>query len=298
MITSLALSFRDVRFDVIDRSGQPWLRGYQIGTALEYTNQPDAAIRKIYDRNADEFTDAMTALVELETNGGKQQVRIFSLRGCHLLGMLARTKIAKEFRKWVLDILDRETNAFTLTPPNVHSDLTLIPSEQQTLSEIVHRKAESVPKKLVGKALAEIWSRVHRKFRVSKYEQIPRTQLTDAILYVIKLELKTGAKEALKNETPKALPLDIHYPLESAAPPLGCSGLSHYVFSAANEWVDPNWELLMKLKDAGYNVEGPIYSHQAKIHVIAGMRKALTDKIAEIVQSATISLPYAPIYLR
>ncbi|MGC6299300.1 hypothetical protein ACMXZB_12455, partial [Pasteurella multocida] len=35
---------------------------------------------------------------------------IFSLRGCHLIAMFARTPIAKEFRKWVLDILDRETN--------------------------------------------------------------------------------------------------------------------------------------------------------------------------------------------
>ncbi len=70
-MTALALSFHDVQFDVIDRNNQPWLRGYQIGTALGYTNQPDAAIRKIYDRNTDEFTDAMTALVELDTNGGK-----------------------------------------------------------------------------------------------------------------------------------------------------------------------------------------------------------------------------------
>ena len=33
----------------------------------------------------------MTALVELDTAGGRQQVRIFSLRGAHLLVMLSRT---------------------------------------------------------------------------------------------------------------------------------------------------------------------------------------------------------------
>ncbi len=49
----------------------------------------------------------MTALIELDTSGGKQKVRIFSLRGCHLLAMFARTAIAKQFRKWVLDILDQ-----------------------------------------------------------------------------------------------------------------------------------------------------------------------------------------------
>lgn len=31
-------------------------------------------------------------------------VRIFSLRGCHLLAMLARTAIAKQFRVWVLKV--------------------------------------------------------------------------------------------------------------------------------------------------------------------------------------------------
>lgn len=63
---------------------------------------------KIYDRNADEFTPEMTALIEMQTNGGKQQVRIFSLRGAHLIAMFTRTKVAKEFRKWVLDILNKE----------------------------------------------------------------------------------------------------------------------------------------------------------------------------------------------
>ncbi len=98
------LSFHNVQFDVVDRHGQPWLRLFQIGSALGYAD-PSMLVR-VYQRNADEFTDAMTALVELETNGGKQQVRIFSLRGCHLLAMLARTKVAKEFRKWVLDLID------------------------------------------------------------------------------------------------------------------------------------------------------------------------------------------------
>ena len=40
-------------------------------------------------------------------------VRIFSLRGAHLIAMFARTKVAKDFRKWVLDILDREVSQKT-----------------------------------------------------------------------------------------------------------------------------------------------------------------------------------------
>lgn len=99
------LRFQETEFDVVDIHGQAWLRSYQIGSALAYS-QPDAAIAKLYERNADEFTEDMTTVMDLPTAGGVQQVRIFSLRGAHLLGMLARTEIAKAFRRWVLDVLD------------------------------------------------------------------------------------------------------------------------------------------------------------------------------------------------
>ncbi len=55
-MTALVLQFQNTQFDIIDRNNQPWLRGYQIGTALGYT-QGTQAILKIFDRNKDEFTD-------------------------------------------------------------------------------------------------------------------------------------------------------------------------------------------------------------------------------------------------
>ncbi|SFB48602.1 BRO family protein [Azotobacter beijerinckii] len=107
-----ALTFRNTQFDITDRNGQPWLRGYQVGTALGYSD-PGKKLHELYTRHADEFTDSMTALVKLpELNpqtgdaGQVREIRIFSLRGVHLLAMLSRTKVAKEFRRWVLDVLD------------------------------------------------------------------------------------------------------------------------------------------------------------------------------------------------
>jgi hypothetical protein len=52
---------------------------------------------------------------------------------------------------------------------------------------------------MVGKVRAEIWSRVHRKFRVAKYNQLARTQLSDAILYVTSMEVRTKAVQAISN---------------------------------------------------------------------------------------------------
>nr|WP_279197187.1 Bro-N domain-containing protein [Ralstonia mannitolilytica] len=99
------LVFEDIEFDVVDVRNVPWLRGYQIGNALAYSDGA-VAVAKLYERNADEFTEEMTQVVELDTAGGRQPVRIFSPRGCYLLGMLARTERAKAFRRWVLDVLE------------------------------------------------------------------------------------------------------------------------------------------------------------------------------------------------
>jgi len=100
-----ALTFRNTKFDIIDRNGQPWLQAPQIAKALGYANED--AISRIYRRNADEFTPCMAETVKLTVSGNLQkEVRIFSLRGAHLLAMFARTQVAKEFRRWVLDVLD------------------------------------------------------------------------------------------------------------------------------------------------------------------------------------------------
>ncbi|WP_423785058.1 BRO-N domain-containing protein [Haemophilus paraphrohaemolyticus] len=111
------LTFQNTTLSVINQRNQTFLTAKDLGSALGYKN-PTGDISNIYDRNADEFTAEMTALIEMPTAGGIQKVRIFSLRGAHLIAMFARTKVAKDFRKWVLDILDREVlqNANQIQP--------------------------------------------------------------------------------------------------------------------------------------------------------------------------------------
>lgn len=109
LATINALSFHKTSFDIIERNGSPWLKSSQIAEALGYADE--AAITRVFARNQDEFTAAMTETVKLTVSGNPLSipVRIFSLRGCHMLAMFARTPVAKDFRRWVLDILDKET---------------------------------------------------------------------------------------------------------------------------------------------------------------------------------------------
>ncbi|MFK8259104.1 BRO family protein [Erwinia sp. AnSW2-5] len=84
-----------------------WLTSSDLAKALEYSNS--RAVTMIYNKSADEFTSGMTQVLEVSTTGNyRKKVRVFSLRGAHLIAMFARTPVAKEFRRWVLDILDRE----------------------------------------------------------------------------------------------------------------------------------------------------------------------------------------------
>ncbi|AYL70507.1 Bro-N domain-containing protein [Citrobacter freundii] len=84
-----------------------WFTSADLAKALKYSNS--RAVTMIYNKYADEFTNGMTQVLEVSTSGNyRKKVRVFSLRGAHLIAMFARTDVAKEFRRWVLDILDRE----------------------------------------------------------------------------------------------------------------------------------------------------------------------------------------------
>lgn len=84
-----------------------WLTSSDLAKALQYSNS--RAVTMIYNKYSDEFTNGMAQVLEVSTSGNyRKKVRVFSLRGAHLIAMFARTDVAKEFRRWVLDILDRE----------------------------------------------------------------------------------------------------------------------------------------------------------------------------------------------
>ncbi|WP_051002156.1 BRO-N domain-containing protein [Pseudogulbenkiania sp. NH8B] len=108
-----ALTFDETRLEIVDHSGQPWLKAADIAQALGYKKAD--AVTQIYERNKDEFTEAMTETLNLRVsrNGGSlsNETRIFSLRGAHLIAMFAHTQRAKAFRQWVLDVLEQQAGA-------------------------------------------------------------------------------------------------------------------------------------------------------------------------------------------
>ncbi|GKW31398.1 hypothetical protein PEC730217_01780 [Pectobacterium carotovorum subsp. carotovorum] len=106
-VAKTELVFHETAFTPTRRNGQIWFMASDLARALQYANVK--SITNLYNQNSDEFSQGMSQVIESVTSGNyRKKVRIFSLRGAHLLAMFARTPVAKEFRQWVLDILDRE----------------------------------------------------------------------------------------------------------------------------------------------------------------------------------------------
>lgn len=108
-MASIALSFNNVDLTPVNNNdGQIWVTSSELAKALGYKSSK--SITNLYNANACEFTDTMSTVIDVvtvrKTGSIVMPTRIFSLRGCHLIGMFARTKIAQDFRVWVLNILD------------------------------------------------------------------------------------------------------------------------------------------------------------------------------------------------
>lgn len=101
-----SLTFNTVTLHPIQHNDeQIWITSTELARTLGY--KQENAVSKIFNRKADEFTNKMTQVIEnpqLPNLG----MRIFSLRGAYLISMFAKTAVSKEFRKWVLDILEKE----------------------------------------------------------------------------------------------------------------------------------------------------------------------------------------------
>lgn len=92
--------------------GKIWFTANNLACLLEYKDVKQ--VNKIFSRHKDEFTESMTTKVTVSdksmTCGAlSAEIRLFSPRGAHLIGMMSRTKVAKDLRIWLLDLAEKES---------------------------------------------------------------------------------------------------------------------------------------------------------------------------------------------
>ena len=110
IITSTA-DFNGQEITVIHKDGERWLTAEQVGLALGL-RQGGHGVNKLFRKYRNEFRPGIDfdELSELGPNLGLSpnipgKIRVFSPHGCMLLGFLARTPRAAEFRVWARDVL-------------------------------------------------------------------------------------------------------------------------------------------------------------------------------------------------
>lgn len=108
------LHYASYQIEAINQGGELWLRGGQICQPLGLSDL--RVLSRIVEKNIEEFGADETRLIPIETAGGRQEVRVFSLRGARLLALLARTPEAKAFRRWVLDFLEGRVRPRSAAP--------------------------------------------------------------------------------------------------------------------------------------------------------------------------------------
>lgn len=191
---SQALCFNDFTFSPVTRDNQPWFKSSELARALGYAN--DNYVTRLYHRNEDEFSSDMTQLIENIAEiqfGSEGRARIFSLRGCHLLAMFARTPVAKAFRRWVLDVIERYGDRVPVERPVALSTSTITAEQQAQIHAIVDAKVGMLPKSERARAYAQIWTRFNRHFQIAKYQQLPAHLMGKAVEYLVGLKLTIEA---------------------------------------------------------------------------------------------------------
>ncbi len=191
---TMALTFNGITLSPVTYQNSLWIRATELARALGYSDT--RKITHLYERNADEFTPEMTQVIEITDvpemgtlENLRRKARIFSLRGCHLVAMFARTPVAKAFRRWVLDVLDKldsEQRAASSapTPDNFTGTLSITPStteDRKPLRALVGSWAQ-----VSGLPFAACWNQLKAAFNLANIKELPQEWIPDAIDWVQK----------------------------------------------------------------------------------------------------------------
>lgn len=203
--TMKELFFNGVTLTPVYHNSQIHLTSAELAKALGYARSD--YISTIYNRNIDEFSSDMTLTVKLSVKGfgngnSEKETRIFSLRGCHLIAMFARTPIAKEFRKWVLDILDREVGEPVMTAP-IATSPRLSSADYTAIKQAVHHIGFGM--KFYDAAVHAIYARLRQLCGVDSVYELRYEHLSLIQNELYRIERILAPYKKMRAETEKQL---------------------------------------------------------------------------------------------
>lgn len=130
------VTFNNQNIELIRHNGQDCIALSQIVIALQ--SEPHY-VSQLYNRHKSEFDEVMSCLIRR----GNTRVRIFNREGAWLIGMVARTPKAAEFRRWALKVLGNTVdNVYPCGEVNVREHTRSLPSGRKEIVLSEKAKAE------------------------------------------------------------------------------------------------------------------------------------------------------------
>ena len=161
-------------YTIVAETGDVWFVASDIASILGYRNAPDMT------RNLDD-DEKGSAIVR--TPGGDQKLTVINESGLYALVLRSRKPEARKFAKWVTsEVLPaiRKTGKY-VRPHDPALDYDRIsPAQAQDLKELVHAVVDA---KVQG--FGETWARLHKRFRVNSYLELPATRFEEARDYLL-----------------------------------------------------------------------------------------------------------------
>lgn len=113
-----------------------------------------------------------------------------------------RSDFGRTLRRYFLNIRQSQTSEIESSDFLRNSVTTLLPSECQTIRELVDKRSGSSGHNAQRLIRSEIWRRIQNQFRVNSYKLIDRRQFADACTFVITLERSTDDSTGLGQPRP------------------------------------------------------------------------------------------------
>lgn len=173
------LMFHRTAVQSVNYNNQIWITSSELAKLLQYSRTDK--VTQIYNRNSDEFTSKMTETLKMRLSGNLQKtVRIFSLRGAHLIAMFAKTEVAKEVRKWLLDLADKE----------IGISETISLEQQQQIQQAFNERAYRT-----GEHYQKIYLKFYDYFKIPRYQDLPANQFEEAIKWIGSINSHSGLSD-------------------------------------------------------------------------------------------------------
>lgn len=158
------LKFEQTPISIVDQEGQPWFLGKDIAKALGFDDPKH--LNQIYNRNAEEFQDVDTRILNLRVQNDIQarEHRIYSKTGAYLVAMFAKTEKAAKFRRWLIDVLEGKVSIPGYEDLARYRDIVL--NLQEELIESEPNFAEHI--RLANQG--ESWLSIARKMKMTPFQ--------------------------------------------------------------------------------------------------------------------------------